>query len=78
MLLLICIIEIKRSTLSCKMPDFTGERYSQINSESASKLFDSLVLLSESDNETGYLCVAPVKTIDKNRNSTYSSSSFRS
>ena len=45
-------MKVKQSTLTCEMPDFTGERYSQINSESASKLFDSLVLLSESDNET--------------------------
>jgi len=46
------LVEVKQSTLTCKMPDFTRSRYSQINSESASKLFDSLVLLSESDNET--------------------------
>jgi len=46
-----------QSTLTCKMPDFARSRYSQINSESASKLFDSLVLLSESDVRKKLACL---------------------
>ena len=57
LLLLTCINMGKQSALTCKMPDFARSRFNQINSESASKLFDSLVLLSESDVRKKLACL---------------------